>query len=159
MHQALAAVLFLSALGSGLMAGVFFAFSSFVMPALGRRPAAEGIGAMQAINITVINPWFMSVFFGTALLSVLAILALPWQWGSAGALWMLLGAVAYLAGCIGGTMRGNVPLNNRLAPLAPTEPASAEVWDGYLRDWTRWNHLRTVACMAAMALFTLALLQ
>jgi uncharacterized membrane protein len=55
-----------SALGSGLMAGVFFAFSTFVMRALARRPFAEGIEAMQEINRTVLNPWFLGVFFGTA---------------------------------------------------------------------------------------------
>ena len=38
-------------LGCGLVAGIFFAFSTFVMRALGRRPAGEGIAAMQAINI------------------------------------------------------------------------------------------------------------
>ena len=56
----------LAALGCGLMAGVFFAFSAFVMNALARLPAAAGIAAMQSINITVINPLFMTVFLGTA---------------------------------------------------------------------------------------------
>ena len=37
-------------LGCGLNAGVFFAFSTFVMPALKRLPAAQGIAAMQSIN-------------------------------------------------------------------------------------------------------------
>jgi uncharacterized membrane protein len=55
----------LSALGSGLIAGVFFAFSTFVMRALGRLPPHEGIAAMQSINIVVINPWFMTAFLGT----------------------------------------------------------------------------------------------
>ena len=56
-----------SALGCGLMAGTFFAFSVFVMSALARLPAPQGIAAMQSINITVINPVFMLVFMGTAL--------------------------------------------------------------------------------------------
>lgn len=50
------------------MAGVFFAFSTFVMKALGARPLAQGIAAMQSINVAVINRWFMAAFFGTALL-------------------------------------------------------------------------------------------
>lgn len=58
----------LSALGCGLMAGVFFAFSTFVMKALGALPPAQGIAAMQSINVAVINRWFMAAFFGTALL-------------------------------------------------------------------------------------------
>lgn len=54
-----------SVLGCGLMAGVFFAFSSFVMNALARLQPTQGIAAMQSINITVINPLFMAPFLGT----------------------------------------------------------------------------------------------
>ena len=57
-------------LGSALIGGVFFAFSSFVMKALARAPSSEGIAAMQSINVVVINPSFLSVFLGTALLSL-----------------------------------------------------------------------------------------
>jgi uncharacterized membrane protein len=56
----------IATLGCGLVAGVFFAFSTFVMSALARLQSKEGIAAMQAINITVINPWFMIALFGTA---------------------------------------------------------------------------------------------
>jgi uncharacterized membrane protein len=57
---------FVSALGCGLMAGVFFAFSAFVMKALSRLPAAQGIAAMQSINVAAITPLFMAALFGTA---------------------------------------------------------------------------------------------
>jgi uncharacterized membrane protein len=68
---------FLSALGSGLIAGVFFAFSAFVMTALGRLPPDQGMAAMQSINVAVLNPWFFAAFFGTAALcAVLAIASL-----------------------------------------------------------------------------------
>jgi uncharacterized membrane protein len=60
------ALTLLSALGCGLMAGVFFAFSAFVMNALARLPPPQGIAAMQSINVAVINPWFFVAFFGTA---------------------------------------------------------------------------------------------
>ncbi len=53
----------ISALGCGLVAGVFFAFSTFVMKALDRLPPAQGMTAMQSINVVVINPWFMTAFF------------------------------------------------------------------------------------------------
>ena len=53
-------------LGSALVAGISYTFSTFVMRALGRLSAGEGIRAMQAINVTVINPWFFAAFFGTA---------------------------------------------------------------------------------------------
>ena len=64
-------------LGSVLVGGVFFAFSSFVMKALARVPSSEGIAAMQSINVVVINPSFLGAFLGTALLSLgVAVLAL-----------------------------------------------------------------------------------
>src|SRR5687767_8238217 len=62
-----------AALGAGLIAGVFFAFSTFVMPALARLPAAQGIAAMQSINITVMNRWFLAAFMGTTLVCLAVI--------------------------------------------------------------------------------------
>ena len=51
----------LAALGSGLVAGIFFAFSAFIMSALGRVAAQCGIAAMQSINVTVLKS---AVFHG-----------------------------------------------------------------------------------------------
>jgi len=51
----------LAALGCGLVGGIFFAFSTFIMKALKRLPPYQGIESMQAINITVINPWLIAV--------------------------------------------------------------------------------------------------
>jgi uncharacterized membrane protein len=51
---------FLSALGCGLVAGIFFTFSNFVMKSLARLPSAQGIAAMQAINVDVLNRWFFT---------------------------------------------------------------------------------------------------
>jgi uncharacterized membrane protein len=56
-----------TALGCGLSAGVFFAFSAFVMPALGRLPSGQGIAAMQSINKLAVTPAFMTALFGSAL--------------------------------------------------------------------------------------------
>jgi len=75
MGSLLPVLTFIAALGSGLMAGFFFAFSATVMWALERQPAA--VAAMQAINVVVLNPLFLGTFFGTAILSlVLDIVAL-----------------------------------------------------------------------------------
>src|SRR5689334_16197739 len=88
----------LAILGSGTIGGVFFAFSTFVMAALARLPAPQGIAAMQSINVTVINPLFLGVFMGTALLcAILAVTAL-WNWDVAGAAFLFVGSVLYLAG-------------------------------------------------------------
>jgi hypothetical protein len=60
----------LAALGSGIIAGVFYAFSTFVMKALARLPAEQGAAAMQSINVAVINPMFLGAFLGTALICI-----------------------------------------------------------------------------------------
>ena len=71
------ALTFLSALGASLVAGIFFAFSAFIMSALGCLSPAGGISAMQSINVVVLTPLFFAVFFGTAAASLaLAIAAL-----------------------------------------------------------------------------------
>ncbi len=65
MDQLFIVLVILCALGSGTIGGVFFAFSNFVMPALARIAPAEGIHAMQAINVTVVNRLFLGTFMGT----------------------------------------------------------------------------------------------
>ena len=149
--------IFVAALGSGLVAGIFFAFSTFVMGALGRLPQAAGISAMQSINVVVINAVFLSVFMGTALLCVvLAIWALI-GWSSPRSLYLLAGGILYFGGCFLVTMLGNVPLNNALAAVAPDSAEGATLWARYLIEWTNWNHVRTAASFAASVFFILAL--
>ncbi|NES21044.1 MAG: DUF1772 domain-containing protein [Symploca sp. SIO3E6] len=144
--------------GSALSAGIFFAFSTFVMQALGRQTPSSGIATMQSINITVINPWFMAAFFGPAVVSlVLAIAALK-QWNQPGALYWLAGALFYLVGTIGVTILGNIPLNDALAVVNPDSAEGATLWVRYLTNWTFWNHVRTIAAFVAAALFTLSLI-
>ena len=145
-----------TALGSGLIAGVFFAFSSFVMGALGRLPASHGIAAMQAINIVVINPVFLGVFLGTGALC-LAVVIVAWTiWPDPRAMWLLVGALAYLVGTFVVTMAFNVPRNDALAALTPDSADGAAYWKRYLAEWTGWNTVRTVAALIAAACLTIA---
>lgn len=140
---------FLAALGSGLMAGLFFAFSCFVMTALGRLPGAQGAAAMQSINVAILNPLFLLVFLGTAVLCVgLA------GWGAWHGEWLIAGGASlYLLCCMAVTMIWNVPLNESLAR------EGAQVWSGYLVTWTAWNHVRTAGCTAAMGFLIAALMR
>ena len=64
-----------AALGAGLVAGIFFAFSAFIMAALKRLPPEGGISAMQSINVAVLNPVFFLVFFGTAVAALILAIA------------------------------------------------------------------------------------
>jgi uncharacterized membrane protein len=157
-HEAfLFALALFAALGCGLMAGIFFAFSAFVMKALSRLPPAQGIAAMQSINTAVINPVFLTAFLGTAAACVLAIISSLLHWHAPGAVYLLIGGVLYLAGTFLVTVAFNIPRNDALASLTPTDPNSANVWASYLTSWTAWNHVRMVAALAAAAAFILAL--
>lgn len=146
-----------AALGCGLMAGVFFAFSAFVMPALARLPPAQGIAAMQSINVAAITPVFMVTLFGTAAACVpLAAYSLT-RWQEPGAVYLLAGSLLYLVGTILVTVVFNVPRNNALAAVPLATGEGGRLWAAYLTGWTTWNHVRTVAALAAAALITVAL--
>ena len=145
---------FVAAAGSGLIAGVFYAFSTFVMRALGRRPAAEGMAAMREINVAVINPMFLGVFLGTAVVCGALVIGGLVEWGSPRAAWPVTGGLLYVFGTFGVTVVFNVPLNEALARDDPGSPGS---WADYLRRWTVWNHVRTAAAFGAMILFMAAL--
>jgi uncharacterized membrane protein len=140
-----------AALGCALVGGIFFAFSNFVMKALFRSPAQSGIAAMQAINVTVLNPLFLVLFFGTGALCLLL------AFYSFQAPLRLAGALLYLIGTVGVTMAFNVPRNNALARLDPA--SSVSDWRRYVQEWTWWNHVRTLAAILAAALLTLELPQ
>jgi uncharacterized membrane protein len=157
MDELMSGLTLAAALGAGLVAGIFFAFSAFIMAALGRLAPEGGISAMQSINVSVLNPMFFFVFFGTAVLAlVLAIAALA-GWSPSRLLYLLAGSLLYLAGTIFVTMAFNVPLNNRLASIGAKSAEGAGVWKTYLSAWTAWNHVRTIAALAACASFIMAL--
>lgn len=145
-----------AALGCGLIAGVFFAFSSFVMKALARRPPGEGIAAMQSINVVVLRSWFMAVFLGTAVVCFATLVCSLLWWKEPGALYLLTGSLLYLVGSFLVTILFNVPRNEALAAVAPADPNGANLWARYVAAWTAWNHVRTVASLAAMVAFTIA---
>jgi uncharacterized membrane protein len=148
----------LTALGCGLMAGVFFAFSTFVMNALARLQPDRGIMAMQSINITAISPLFMTVLFGTAAgCSLLTIFVLSNWHHQPSAAYLLIGSLSYLIGTVIVTIGFNVPLNETLAKVEPTSAEGAAVWANYLATWTNWNHVRTIAALAATALIICSL--
>ena len=157
MHEAVFILTLLAALGSGVMAGLFFAFSTFIMQALAKRPPAVGISAMQSIDETILNPVFFLVFFGTALVGVVLEVLAVLDWTSAGSRWRFVGGFLYLTGSIVVTMVFNVPLNNRLAKVAPDSTEGATVWSQYLKAWLPWNHVRTVGCLGATGSFILGM--
>jgi uncharacterized membrane protein len=150
-------LLWFSAIGCGLLAGLYFAFSTFIMTALGRIGQTAGISAMNAINVSIVQSLFLPIFLGTTATSAtLAVIAL-FRWGEAGAIAMMAGGVLYVLGMFIVTMIFNVPLNNALAAADPASHEAAPLWVRYLTDWTLWNHVRTVSSTVACALFIAAI--
>lgn len=150
-------VLNFAALGCGLIAGVFFAFSTFVMNALARLSPTQGITAMQSINITAINPLFMTVLFGTAAACIFLAIFSLFRWNQPSTAYLLIGCLLYLIGTVGVTIVFNVPLNDALAKLEPNSIEGASLWATYLVNWTFWNHIRAAAALAASASFIIVL--
>jgi uncharacterized membrane protein len=146
-----------TALGCGLVAGVFFAFSTFVMAALRRLKPEEGIAAMQSINVLAVTPVFMAVLFGMAAACLGLVVWAVISWGEGPSALVLAGGALYLLGTIGVTIARNVPLNDRLAGLHPRGADAVGYWTKYITTWTAWNHVRTIAAVAAAALLTVAL--
>jgi uncharacterized membrane protein len=157
--QLLPALTLISVIGAGLVGGVFLAFSSFVMAALGRLTPEQGIAAMQSINVTVINPLFLGLFMGIGGINLLLIVFGLTRWQEPGMLFLLAGAVFYVIGTIAVTMIFNVPLNDALVAADPASTQGASLWQNYLVNWTMWNHVRTIAATLSAIAFTLAFRQ
>jgi uncharacterized membrane protein len=149
----------LAVLGCGLVAGVFFAFSTFVMSALARLPEAQGLAAMQSINITVINPLFMTAFLGTGIVSGLLLIFGATHKYHPGMGLMIAGGAIYIVGTIFTTFFYNVPLNDALASAKPGTVEGTHLWHNYLVQWTAWNHIRTVSSLIAAGAFLVGLYQ
>lgn len=146
-------ILIAACIGSGMMAGLFCAFSTFMMKALASLADSEGMKAMQAINRLIVRPSFLLVFVGTSLLCLTsAILGsdVPRVFPLT-----VIATLIYTLACLVSTIIFNVPLNNRLDAADPDSQEGQAMWRLYLSTWTKWNHLRAVATL--LSTFTLAL--
>jgi uncharacterized membrane protein len=150
-------LLWFSAIGCGLMAGLYFAFSGFIMTALSRIDQASGVAAMNSINTVILRSPFMPLFFGTTVAALILAVVAVFRWSAPSGATMLVGGVVYVLGMFVATMLFNVPLNNALQAVDPASADAATTWARYLREWTTWNHVRTLASTVACALFILAL--
>ena len=156
MTSANAVIVSTAAIGTAAVGGVFLAFSSFVMPALGRLPVRDAVATMQSVNITAVSPLFMGVLFGSGAVCLVTGWRAVTGWGTPAAPWLLAGSAAYLIGVIGVTVAANVPLNDQLAALDPSSAPAAALWVHYLSRWTAWNHVRSVAGLLSGTTFLVA---
>lgn len=151
---------FISIIGCGIIGGIFFAFSTFIMQALARLNHSEGIKAMQNINVTVLNPWFLATFMGTAVICFILALSTYWTWGQPGTIFLFIGSLLYFIGTFLVTVFFNVPKNNTLEKMESTTVEASDYWTGtYLSMWTFWNHVRTIAAILGAILLIFALVK
>lgn len=146
-----------STVGCGLMAGVFFAFSTFVMKGLSKIPVNEGISAMQSINSSVAGSVFGATFLLTPLICFITIIFAVWRWESPGSIYILAGGVLYIISNFLVTFVFNIPLNDALAAVVPNSADGANLWNGYLDGWMFWNHVRSIGAIFSTISFILAL--
>ena len=137
-------LLWMTAISSGLIAGVYFSFSVFIMQALSKIKITRSIAAMNSINKTILRSLFMPLFFGSSVISLCLIITAFAYWGEARIELVLIAGSVYFIGMFVVTVVFNVPLNNLLASTDPDSDNAQQVWSHYLINWSRWNHLRTV---------------
>lgn len=141
-------------IATALIAGVFMAFSDFIMRSFGTIEPSIGMEAMRSINRKVYGSVFLVMLIGTTPVSAAAILLGFTSGGSMG--WLAAGGTIYLAGVFGTTVLFNVPMNNRLDGLKTDDPAAQKYWRHYVDVWTRWNHVRSIASVLSAACFLTA---
>jgi uncharacterized membrane protein len=146
----------IAALGCGLIAGVFYAFSVMVMRSLAQLPAQHGVAAMQTINVAALRPVFLWVFTGTAAVCAAVVFGSLVDWDDASP-YLVVGGLLYLVGSFGLTVGYHVPRNEALDRVEPSSPDAPRHWSRYVREWTMVNHIRGAASLAAAALLTIAL--
>jgi uncharacterized membrane protein len=141
----------------GLMAGVFGLYTHTIMPGLARTDDRTFVGAFQAIDRAIINPWFLAGGFVGALVCT-AVAALT-QLGRDALAWVAAALVLYLITFVI-TIAINVPLNDGIKAAGDPDriddlPAVRARFDE--RRWRSWNLVRTIATTLAFALLAWAL--
>eukprot|EP00756_Hemistasia_phaeocysticola_P010249 Hpha_TRINITY_DN15001_c0_g1::TRINITY_DN15001_c0_g1_i5::g.124134::m.124134 len=151
--------------GSGMLCGLYYIFSTCVMPALDQQSAHSAIETMNAINVIIVNPSFMVIFMGTpivclALLVQFCINRSGKEAYNARDWFVLIGCLALLFGEFGVTVTQNVPRNDKLAVYGNGETEGqndGQAWKEYYQPWVFWNTVRAWFSLLATALFAYTL--
>ncbi len=155
-------LLVLVTLFTGMIAGLFYAYSCSVNLGLGRLSDPEYLKAMQSINRAILNPWFFTSFFGVLLLLPIS------AWFTYGrfdhsVFYLVIAALAICAiGVFGVTVFGNVPLNEALDKIDLGSITMEEIKRQrkiFENPWNRLNLIRTLAAIATFVVTVLALIK
>ncbi len=153
---------FVTILTTGIIAGLFFSWSVSVMPGLRKVTDREFIAAMQAMNRAILNPLFLICFMGALILLAISCFSF-YQKPFATEYYLLLTAtILYLAGVIGITFIGNIPLNNMLENFRladATDDTMRKLRLAFEEKWVYLNNLRTGFSIGAFCLLIIRLIK
>lgn len=138
---------------TGIMAGLYFAFSIAVMPGLGACDDRTFSEAMRSVNRKILNVWFGLAFTG-APLAILIAGALHLGGDATPVVFWTLAAFLLYAATLGITFRVNVPLNDELDRDDITAQTARQ---GFETRWVRWNRVRTLLSIGALGCLAWAL--
>lgn len=135
----------------GLVAGAFAIYAHTVMPGLKTTDDRTFVGAFQAMDRAIINPWFMAGGFLGAL--VLTLIAAGLNLHRPALPWIIAALVLYLFAFVA-TIAVNVPLNDAMQAAGDPDqiPNLAQVRQQFQEArWAAWNLARTLASIVAFA--------
>lgn len=153
-------VLVLATMTTGITAGVFGNYANSIMPGLARTDDRTFVGAFQQIDRAIINPLFMSFFFGALILTGLAAALHLGATGRRALPWIAIAFVLYLIVVII-TIAVNVPLNDAIKAAGAPDQINdlAQVRRDFNEDrWRAFNWIRVVLSTSSFALLCVALL-
>lgn len=148
-------IFILTIIVTGLIAGLFYAYSCSVNPGLTRLKDVEYLSAMQAINSAILNPVFFLSFMGTLLLLPISTWLQYTQGNSNVYLLWLMAALVYVIGVFGVTVVGNVPLNDLLAKADLSSLSTAELATlraKFEKPWLMYHQIRTFSVIISFIL-------
>ena len=142
----------------GLTAGLFWAFAYSVMNALANVDDRTFVNVFNKINVAILNPWFAFCFGGGLVFAIIAALTHLGADHRPVLLWAGVAGVLYVV-ALAITMGINVPLNNSLALVDPSESAAtlAAARQSFEGKWVTWNIVRAGVHTAAFGAMCWAL--
>ena len=142
---------------SGACFGFFFAWQSSTLRGLDMIDPATAIEAMQAMNASVRNPLFGTVYFGTPFALALSVVVMAVLRARVAAVVLGLALVLHMVGVFGVTATINVPLNQELAAVDAQAPEAATIWQAYSTRWQSANLIRMIAAGVSLMLVAVTL--
>ena len=150
--NALRTAAFASAAASGVMGGVLFGFSSFVMPALRRLPASQAVAAMQAMNRTAPRALGVPLVVSGPGTAAVAAWALTRADVPGDVRTLLVAGAVTAAAAFAITAGYHVPRNNRLDTVDAMSEGAGLAWGAFVPGWVSMNHTRTALSLVASCL-------